>query len=240
MIRIIENMYRTTEYGVKCQGEITPFFSSSFGVRKGCNLSPTLFNIFINHIRNIFTGIKGFRVGEKEVNFWLYADDLIVMCKSPKDLQTCISDRLERYTETWNLSVNVDKSKALVFTKKRTPKLNITISGKVLEQVEEFIYLRVKFNKTGNFAKTSECMRIKAQKALFSLTRSLICKPIPISTMLKIFDKTIMPILLYGSDVWGTLSLKSKDIYSGNQMLVPEKAYLSLEVENYVSNFSNN
>ena len=230
MIRIIENMYRTTEYGVKCQGGITPFFASSLGVRQGCNLSPTLFNIFINDIRNIFTGIKGFSVGGKEVNFLLYADDLIVICKSGKDLQNCL-DRLEHYTETWNLGVNIDKSKVLVFTKKRTPKLNITISGKVLGQVEEFIYLGVNFNKTGNFAKTSEYMRIKAQKALFSLTRSLIYKPIPISTMLKIFDKTIMPILLYGSDVWGTFSLKYKNIYSENQMLVPEKAYLSLEVE---------
>ena len=79
MIRIIENMYRTTEYGVKCQGGITPFFSSSLGVRQGSNISSTLFNIFINDIRNIFTGIKGFRVGEKEVNFLLYADDLIVV-----------------------------------------------------------------------------------------------------------------------------------------------------------------
>ena len=126
-----------------------------------------------------------------------------MICKSGKDLQNYL-DRLEHYTETWNLGVNIDKSKVLVFTNKRTPKLNITISGKVLEQVEEFIYLGVNFNKTGNFAKTSEYMRIKAQKALFSLTRSLIYKPIPISTMLKIFDKTIMPILLYGSDVWGT------------------------------------
>ena len=153
-----------------------------------------------------------------------------MVCKSGKALQPCI-DRLEHYTETCNLSVNVDKSKVLVFTEKRTPKLSITISGKVLEQVEEFIYLGVKFNKTGNLAKTSEYMRIKAQKALFSLTRSLIYKPIPISTMLKIFDKNMMPILVYGSDVWGTLSLKSKDIYSGNQILVPEKANLSLEVE---------
>ena len=31
--------------------------------------------------------------------------------------------------------------------------------------------------------------------------------------------------------LWGTLSLKSEDIYSGNQILVPEKGYLSLEVE---------
>ena len=31
--------------------------------------------------------------------------------------------------------------------------------------------------------------------------------------------------------VWGTLSLKSENIYSGNQILLPEKAYLSLEVE---------
>ena len=108
MIRIIENMYRTTEYGVKCQGGIPPFFSSSVGVRQDCNLSPTLFNIFIDDIRNIITGIKGFRVGEKEVNFLLYADDLIVVCKSGKDLQNCL-DRLERYTETWNLGVNIDK-----------------------------------------------------------------------------------------------------------------------------------
>ena len=121
-----------------------------------------------------------------------------MICKSGKDLQNCL-DRLEHYTETWNLGVNIDKSKVLVFTKKRTPKLNITISGKVLEEVEEFIYLGVNFNKTGNFAKTSEYMRIKAQKALFSLTMSLIYKPIPISTMLKIFDKTIMPILLYNT-----------------------------------------
>ena len=133
-------------------------------------------------------------MGEKEVKFLLYADDLIVVCKSGKDLQTCI-DRLERYIETWNLSVNVDQSKVLVFTK------------------------------------TSKYMRIKAQKALFSLTRSLIYKPMPISTMLEIFDKTIMPILLYGSDVWDTLSFKSENIYSGNQILVPEKADLSLEVE---------
>ena len=77
MIRIIENKYRTTEYGVKCQGGITQFFSSSLGIRQGSNLRPTLFDIFINDIRNIFTGIRGFRVGEKEVNFLLYADDYL-------------------------------------------------------------------------------------------------------------------------------------------------------------------
>ena len=81
-------------------------------------------------------------------------------------------------------------------------------------------------------------MHIKAQKALFSLTRSLIYNPIPVSTMLKIFDKTIMPILLYGSDIWGTLSLKSKNIYCGDQIQVPEKAYISLEVEKLCLKFS--
>ena len=65
------------------------------------------------------------------------------------------------------------------FSLKKHQKL--TSSGKVLEQVEEFIYLRVKFNKTGNFAKTSEYKRIRAQKALFGVTKSLICKPIPIN-----------------------------------------------------------
>ena len=73
MIRIIENMYRTTEYIVKCQGGITPFFSSSLGIRQQCNIIQF---IFINDIRNIFIGFSGFGVGEKEVYFLLYADDL--------------------------------------------------------------------------------------------------------------------------------------------------------------------
>ena len=64
MIRIIENMYRTIEYGVKCQGGITPFFSSSLGVR---TLSRH-YSIFLSMTSEIFLrGISGFRVGEKEV-----------------------------------------------------------------------------------------------------------------------------------------------------------------------------
>ena len=51
---------------------------------------------------------------EKQFNLLLYADDLIVVCRSSKDIQTWI-DRLERYTETWNLSVNVDKIKSIGF-----------------------------------------------------------------------------------------------------------------------------
>ena len=69
MIKIIEDMYRATKYGVKCQEGITPFFSSYLDVRQSCKLIPTLFDIFINDIINIFTEIKGFRMGEKKLTF---------------------------------------------------------------------------------------------------------------------------------------------------------------------------
>ena len=47
LISIIENLYNKANSAVIINNTIGDFFSTSVGVRQGCLLSPTLFNIFL-------------------------------------------------------------------------------------------------------------------------------------------------------------------------------------------------
>ena len=43
-------MYSSVKYKVKLSSGCTPAFSSNIGLKQGCNMSPSLFNVFINDI----------------------------------------------------------------------------------------------------------------------------------------------------------------------------------------------
>ena len=47
---IIKSIYSENKCGVKIGDQRTEFFTSKWGVRQGCSLSPTLFNIYINEL----------------------------------------------------------------------------------------------------------------------------------------------------------------------------------------------
>ena len=53
-IKLIESMYLGIKCSVKLSNGTTPLFNSYVGLRQGCNLSPMLFNLFINDIFHIF------------------------------------------------------------------------------------------------------------------------------------------------------------------------------------------
>ncbi len=50
---LIKSMYTASQCAVKIGNQRTEFFPQGRGVRQGCSLSPTLFNIYINQLANI-------------------------------------------------------------------------------------------------------------------------------------------------------------------------------------------
>ena len=103
-------MYSSVNYSVKLKGGVTPPFQSYIGLKQGCNLSPTLFNIFINDIPNFFNqSCDPVRLDNTDLSCLLYADDLILLSKSKAGWQKCLS-KLEIYAKKWKLNINKKKN----------------------------------------------------------------------------------------------------------------------------------
>ncbi len=112
-------MYNQNKCAVKIGQQRTDYFSQERGVRQGCCLSPTLFNIYINELADLLdqSDSPGLQLLHTEVKYLLYADDLIILSKTPEGLQNNL-DILTKYCHDWNLEVNIQKTKIMIFQKK--------------------------------------------------------------------------------------------------------------------------
>ena len=50
IVRVIEALYNNTECAVVIDDQLTDWFEMRVGLRQGCLLSPTLFNIFLEFV----------------------------------------------------------------------------------------------------------------------------------------------------------------------------------------------
>ena len=135
----------------------------------------------------------------------LYADDIGIFSKNAEELQAGL-DLLVNYCNRWKLKVNVDKTKIMVFRNGGVlpRKLMFYYNGQQLEIVNKFRYLGVVFTPGGSFSECQNTLAGQGQNAIFQLNKYLykftFLSP---RHKLELFDKSILPILNYGGEVWG-------------------------------------
>ncbi len=113
-----------------CKWRKNSFFSCNIGVRQGENLSPLLFSLYLNDLENFLRlkDINGIDCRSHELDneiglflkilLLLYADDTVLICESAIDLQHSLT-AFQGYCTSWKLTVNVNKTKVLIFSKGR-------------------------------------------------------------------------------------------------------------------------
>jgi len=94
---------------VRINDTISEPISVTTGVKQGCLLSPTLFNLFINglieEIKKLGLGVK---CGELILALLMFADDIALMAETEEDLQ-CMLNALHSWCECWLLRINISK-----------------------------------------------------------------------------------------------------------------------------------
>ncbi len=104
---------------VKIADTISPSFIASQGVKQGCILSPTLFNIFLSDIQAVTETPECDPVQIKEdlnISCIIWADDILLLSKTEIGLQNMLS-ALTAYTEKNGMKINTKKTQTMVFNK---------------------------------------------------------------------------------------------------------------------------
>ena len=118
ILNIIMSMYSKVKSKVKFNNQTGNDFSCRLGVRQGECLSPLLFSLFLNDIEETFiqSGLEGLDIDMFKLFLLLYADDIVIFANSAEQLQESLN-LLFDYCCRWKLTVNVAKTKIMVFRK---------------------------------------------------------------------------------------------------------------------------
>ena len=199
----------------------TMLFEVSCGVRQGDPMSPTLFSLFINDlITHLKTNCNTLRVGNLDINSLFYADDMVLIGESENDLQNLL-DELNIWCMQWHVKINEDKSKIVHFRKVRTKctEIDFLLNGQMLEKVNCYKYLGVYFDEHLKFDICIRTLAESAGRALGSIINKFkSLKNVGYNTFTKLYKCGVMPIMQYGSSVWGFKKAPEMDCIQNRAM----------------------
>ena len=233
LMKLIYNMYQGTKACIKLNNKLSNSFICSIGVRQGDNLSPLLFALYINDfesflsaryeglssLNSLFTDVTSNDELETFLKLFilLYADDTIVMAEGHEELQKAL-EAVSEYCDLWKLQINVNKTKIIRFTKRKCPndpanEYVFKLNNERIELVDDYVYLGTTVTYNGKFKKAIEKQVMQAKRALFGLKLKKEKYDLPFDIMLDLFDKMILPILLYGCETWGYEALEKIEAF---------------------------
>ena len=205
VLEVLMSMYSNDKSAVKIKNKISQSFLCHNGVKQGCMLSPTLFNIYLSDLPENIASTTEVMLSERHTNCLLYADDLVIFAISAKGLQR-ILNKLESYCEKVGLTVNLDKTKVMIFNNsgKSLNNYSFKYGTKKLENAKSYRYLGLTLCPYGNFTLARQELKKASLKALFKLRKEMgnhFSENIKLT--IKLYDALISPILMYGSEIWG-------------------------------------
>ncbi|GFT88083.1 RNA-directed DNA polymerase from mobile element jockey [Trichonephila clavipes] len=120
LIHLINSYLVNRSFQVRVNDTLSNSFRIKYGVPQGSLLGPLLFNIYINDMPT-----------HPQTSTNIYADDTVTLAtyKNHKTITLALNNHLnllENFFDTWKIKINVDKTIAVLFTKRKTPTLYST------------------------------------------------------------------------------------------------------------------
>ena len=111
-IKLIVNLYWGQKAFVRTNFGLSQEINIIRGVRQGCVLSPSLFNLYTD---NIFKAIEDM-AGGMNINNLRYADDTVLIADKEEDLHNLL-DEVDKQGREFGMRMNVKKTKAMIISR---------------------------------------------------------------------------------------------------------------------------
>jgi len=181
-----------------------------------------MFGLFIDGLEKRLNALEGDTppmLGQLAVRLLLYVEDLTFMSHIPARLQKQL-DVLQVFCFERQLTVNVKKTKAVVFEARKFVCQAFQYEGGTIKQLNSFKYLGVELHGTKGMQAAIQRLAMSGKKEIFTLRRR--CAKLHIfdpALQCQLFDALVKPVLSYGCEVWS-------DHMAREQLEVVHQAFL--------------
>ena len=219
LLNVIKSMYQQIKSCVRFNNELSDFYTCFKGLVQGEALSPLIFSLFVNDIElDLLHDCSPLQLNDINVFLLMYADDTVLLAESSEDLQRML-DSLLHWTRKYKLTVNVDKTKVVIFRGSwQTGDDTFYYNGNLVEIVNTFSYLGLLLNYNGKFNVTQKHIAAQGKKCLFGLMKEVKKHNFNVATTLSLFDTYVKPVLNYCSEIWGYI--KAQDVEKIHTMFI--------------------
>jgi Reverse transcriptase (RNA-dependent DNA polymerase) len=192
------------------------------GIRQGCPLSPTLFNLIVNVIAQRIARLRllpDADVCTLPLRCIVYADDIVLLATSHDQMKYLINE-LRFACHCVQFTIEPDKCQFMMFNStsaQRQASPPFTLCARSKPIVESVVYLGLHLDNTCSSRSMMQHRMQRAQSlyrraCAFAATAN-IHHVLPLET---VFSATVMSSALYGVEAWGMDTLPSFDVFTND------------------------
>ena len=201
LIRAMQSLYENATSAVFSNNSLGEWFKTTVGVRQGCLLSPTLFNIFLERIMtDALENHEGsVSIGGRTITNLRFADDIDGLAGSEEELASLVN-RIDTTSRAYGMQISAEKTKVMT-NNTNGFSTDIMVDGQKIDSVQHFKYLGAIVTDEGS--KPEVLSRIaQATAALAKLKYIWDDRKIALKSKIKLMRSLVTSILLYSSESW--------------------------------------
>ena len=198
LMQVIKNLYSKATSAVLFNNSRGDWFRTTIGVRQGCLLSPTLFNIFLERITT--DGLEDHEgtvsIGGIAIINLRFADDIDGLAREEEKLANLV-ERLDKASTAYGMEISGEKTKPMTNNNSGI-NTETKVNGQKFETVTSFKYLGSVITDEGSKPEILS-RRAQATATLTRLKPVWIDKSMSLSSKIRLMRSLVTSIFLYAS-----------------------------------------